>query len=380
MQHKNVLVFVAGTTPQIITETLYAFLQGAPKIEPDEMHVITTTTGKERIEKELVLENRLKTFCKEFGMRPIVPLVHVLRGSDGAYMDDIRTEKDNEAAGDFIANFIKEKSKDENARLFCSIAGGRKTLSFYLGSSLSLFGRSFDRLYHVLVTPEFESHPDFYWKPAKDKTLVPKGNDGKGLKKLNTKDAVISLAELPFIRLREKFALTGKGFMELVREGQKEIDTASAQLPLEIDLQERTIRIGGATIEMVPMELVIYNAFIREKLKRCKYPERPYCLDCTDCFPFLVDLSNRRMLEEMADDYRKAYGHNTGRVDDLLCKWEKGIDVEIFRQNISKINRVIKEHIGDETLSSHYIITAVGRHGSKRHGVKVEKGKIGVRQ
>ncbi len=90
------------------------------------------------------------------------------------------------------------------------------------------------------------------------------------------------------------------------------------------------------------MHTVIYGAFLREKLKRCRYPERPYCLDCTDCYPFLIDLSNRRVLDEMVEDYRLAYGHNSARVEEFLRQWKEGVTVEALRQNISKINRAKK--------------------------------------
>jgi hypothetical protein len=65
-------------------------------------------------------------------------------------------------------------------------------------------------------------------------------------------------------------------------------------------------------------------------------------------------------------------------VDEFLKHWEKkgGIDLDTLRQNISKINSTLKESIRDETLLPFFIITAVGKHGSKRYGVRVEKGKI----
>ena len=104
-------------------------------------------------------------------------------------------------------------------------------MSFYIGSALQLFGRPWDKLYHVLITPDFESHPDFYYKPKKSR-IITCGN-----KKLNTKDAEIFLAELPFIRLKDKIPLNGKDFKELVKEGQKEIDTALTQPQIKVNLK-----------------------------------------------------------------------------------------------------------------------------------------------
>ena len=51
------------------------------------------------------------------------------------------------------------------ASLHVSIAGGRKTMGFYVGYALSLFARDQDRLSHVLVPPSLESRQDFFYPP-----------------------------------------------------------------------------------------------------------------------------------------------------------------------------------------------------------------------
>jgi hypothetical protein len=83
-------------------------------------------------------------------------------------------------------------------------------------------------------------------------------------------------------------------------------------------------------------------------------------------------------LEEMAEDYRKIYGPKSARVEEFLRQWPEGMDVEALRQHRSKINQRLKEELGNETLLPFYMIAAVGKHGSKRHGVRLERGKIKV--
>ena len=82
----------------------------------------------------------------------------------------------------------------------------------------------------------------------------------------------------------------------------------------------------------------------------------------------------------MVKDYRRAYGPSSGRVEEFLRHWEDkgGIDQETLRQNISKINKTLKENIEDETLHAYFTITPVGKHGGKRYGVRAEKGKIQI--
>jgi CRISPR-associated protein Csx14 len=380
--YREILIFVTGTTPQIVTETLYGLTQECnPPIFPNEIHIITTSNGKEKIGEELFGKGRLAAFSKEFNLSPI-PLtresIHVVSDERGHPLKDIREGSHNEAVGDFIVNFIREKAQDMNARLHCSLAGGRKTMSFYLGSALQLFGRPWDKLYHVLVSPEFESHQEFYYKPKKSKVLELKDSNVKVIKKLRTRDAQISLAELPFIRLRDKIPLDGKGFKELVREGQKEIDIASIQPSVRVNLSEKVVYIGHVGIDMVPMQMVLYVNLLKRKLEGCHFPEKSYCLDCNECFPYLGDLSKKKTFDEMVKDYRKAYGPSSGRVEEFLKHWEKkgGIDTDTLRQNISKINKTLKENIEDETLHPYFIVTPIGKHGSKRYGVRVEKGKI----
>ena len=135
---REIIIFVTGTTPQIITETLSVLARKSEEaVIPDELYIITTIHGKERIEEELVQKGRFNAFCEEYGLRPDLLNERsfiLLREQDETLLKDIRTTSDNESAGDTIANFIREKSADMNTRIHCSIAGGRKTMSFYLGS------------------------------------------------------------------------------------------------------------------------------------------------------------------------------------------------------------------------------------------------------
>ena len=211
---KEVFIFVVGTTPQVITETVYSLALSRPPIYPDEIYVITTALGKQTLIENLIKRNILNDLISEYNL-PEIRLneenILIPEGRDNQPVEDICSYEDNEALGDLITSLVREKAKDEQARLHCSIAGGRKTMSFYLGAALQLFGRPWDRLYHVIVTPEFESNPDFFYKPKVDKDISVKTRDGQEII-LNTSQAKIMLADLPFIRLGRKLNLKGKSF------------------------------------------------------------------------------------------------------------------------------------------------------------------------
>ena len=379
-EFREVFIFVAGATPQIITETIYALSQKNPQVHPDEMYIITTSTGKRCIKETLLGKGILKALADEYTL-PALNLREdsfiIVKDSSGQELDDIRNEAENEALGDCITSLIMEKAGDKSARLHCSLAGGRKTMSFYLGSALQLFGRPWDRLYHVLVSSDFETNPHFFYKPKKNTVIERRCPDGS-IKQLNTDNAEIQLAELPLIRLGNKLSLKEKGFRELIAEGQREWDTATIQPELIVDLFARTIYIGDTLIEIVPVQLMIYTAFLRQKLEHCKYPDRPYCLECTDCFFVLSELASKPALEAMARDYDKIYGGKPLKGEELSGKWGEGIKPEVLRGNISKINRTIKEQIQDEKLLPFYQVATVRRYADSRYGVGVEKGKIRI--
>jgi hypothetical protein len=121
---------------------------------------------------------------------------------------------------------------------------------------------------------------------------------------------------------------------------------------------------------------MIYAAYLRHKLNHCKYPEREYCRDCTDCFPSLLELSTKAALEEMAKDYSIMY---PSRAEDMLYKYRTGLNMELIRQAISKIKKQMTEELKNDALASCYAVTTAFRgYGSTRHGVRVEKGKIKI--
>ena len=371
--YKETFIFIAGATPQVITETIYALAMKNPPVYPDEVNIITTNKGRAIVEDALTGSGILKKLCDEYDLPSlslsedsfVIPL-----DASGNPLDDIRNDSENEFMGNLVTSFIRDRTADPSTRLHCSIAGGRKTMSFYLGAAMQLFGRPWDKLYHVLVSPEFESTHEFFYKPRKNRTIMVDG------RRLNTGDAEITLAELPFIRLRNKLSLNGSGFGELVKEGQKEIDIAMVQPELRIKLSERTVRIGQKMLRLSPMHLMIYTGYLKYKLYRCKYPERPYCLDCTECFPSLLEFATKPALEEMAKDYIIIC---PSRVDDLLHRYKDGLSLEVIRQAISKIKKAITEQLADETLTSYYAITTSRReYAGSRHGVRVEKSKIRI--
>ena len=169
---RRILLAVTGLSPQVVTETLYALAvraedAGAPFV-PTEIHLMTTQKGKQLARASLLHPDggQFHALLKDYPQigKPLFDerRIHVISGPDGADLEDIRSPEENAAAADTITALVADLTQDANAALHVSIAGGRKTMGFYLGYAFSLFARPQDQLSHVLVTAPFENHPDFY--------------------------------------------------------------------------------------------------------------------------------------------------------------------------------------------------------------------------
>lgn len=162
------MLAVTGMTPQVITETIYA-LKTERDIVPDEVHVVTTSSGADCIRETLLDPScgRWQDFVSALGADKTISFnaanVHVIRTADGRKLDDIRTPEDNTWAADCITECVRSFCARDDVRLLVSMAGGRKSMGFYAGYALSLYGRAFDGLYHVLVSPPYENLPDFFY-------------------------------------------------------------------------------------------------------------------------------------------------------------------------------------------------------------------------
>lgn len=257
---RRVLVCVSGLSPQIVTETLYALAvdpQG-PRWVPTEIHVITTADGAQQARLALLAPDRdqFGRLCRDFGLTEIhfdENSFTVIRDRDDRALEDIRTPEHNEAAADTIVRVIAGYAADPTCAIHASLAGGRKTMGFFLGYAISLFGRPQDRLSHVLVSEGFESHPQFFYPPPKPVTL----QDRSG-REMSTADARVVLAQIPFITLRNGMPTAlqnGRaGYSETVRAYRP----PSASDAPEIDRTKASIRWRDQSIKLTPTELAVY--------------------------------------------------------------------------------------------------------------------------
>lgn len=203
----RILVAVTGLSPQVVTETLYALaVARTPAWIPDEIHLITTAIGAENARLNLLAgEAWFHRLVADYQLPAIAfpaEHIHLLPGPDGEPLDDIRTPQQNTLAADFITETVRRLTETPESELHVSIAGGRKTMGYYLGYALSLYGRPQDRLSHVLVSEPYETNRAFYYPTPYDHPI----HSLRGGKEItvDARHARVELADIPFVRLREE--------------------------------------------------------------------------------------------------------------------------------------------------------------------------------
>ncbi len=324
----NVLLAIVGLTPQVVTETLYHLTQ-VRKVTIHEVRLVTTTRGARRAEELLLAEpdGALWQFCREYGIAPdtidLAPTV-VLVDDRGRPLEDIRTAAENAAAGDQILRVVAEYTSSPRTRLFCSLAGGRKTMSTFAGFAMQLLGRAQDELLHVLVRPpELESRPDFFYPPPDGDFLV-RSRDGTTVRVPASRIAV-DCASVPFVRLREHLPPdidpTRTRYGDLVALTQGRLDLASLKPSAVLDLRTRVLHVswkgGAAQLQVTPTTAALLHFFLAGDEKLVVSSD-----ELADQIEELWDQRNRLLLRVQR-----------GRLEKLQTSDPK---LERFRQAVSK--------------------------------------------
>jgi CRISPR-associated protein (TIGR02584 family) len=389
----HILVAVSGNTPQIVTETLYVLMvKSQPAVPISSVFIITTAKGAETAWSTLGGKHgAIAQFSSEYGIDPRTikfeqEQILVIRGAKtskgkrdrtakshlGEPLEDIRTSSDNRALASQLLGFIKQLTQDENTVLHCSMGGGRRTMSAFMLTAMTLYGREQDQLTHVLVPKEFESNSKFFFPPKTD-TLLPVRR-GDELEIVSTADARIELADIPFVRLRP---LLGKhmtkvehSWEELLEFAQRRIDLdlSKPQPPmLVISLEKRSAWFGDQPIKLpaAPLALLMYYADI--KANHCVEPSLSECGQCTACFQQAGQLDIAR--------YRELYSRLFPYTSHALQE-RKSLGIE-YSKNVMTYNTRIKRATKDPSLS---VVSVRAQYGHTFYGLALDKNRIRINE
>ena len=168
---------------------------------------------------------------------------------------DLRTGADNLRAADFMLGELRKYTEDTETTILCSIAGGRKTMSALLFSCMTLLGREQDKVYHVLIPPDYEGgmYPPFFF-PQKGVTHQVLFRGKPTGKEVSSTKIGIELFEVPFVRMRgwyqEKFKATPPNYKTLISRMQTMAPAAMTCPPLDLNVRDGTSRVDGEACEL----------------------------------------------------------------------------------------------------------------------------------
>lgn len=371
---KNILLAVTGLSPQVITETLFALHQNQRKV--DAIHVVTTREGKEKINAGLLSgeSGPYYQYLKEYSIDPATINfghcnIHVITDGHGNEIPDIASEFDNERFLKKCLDLTFHFTKDAETAVFFSVAGGRKTMSSCLTLAAQMYGRPQDRLYHVLVSPEFESNRDFFYPPKESRTIALRNNQHEAFYK-ETKYAQVNLIHIPFVSIREQLSADmlkepkdpGTLMLSLIREEQSR---------LCVDLVRKKIVYKNMEFDMMPTRLALYAFFAQRKKDCSKRAET--CSDCADCF---VDIQaifeNQPRITEL---YRSVCGSRP--IEEMSDSGITGLNAGNFNSYKSKIKDELQNRFGLYALKE-LEIASVGAKPNTRYGIRMDRNKIEI--
>ena len=368
---KKILLSILGMSPQILTETVYALSQAKPAFIPDEIYVLTTQLGAKNCKLALFHQNNgwFHKLCETYNLNGIhFTEENILSTVDehGQPITDIRSPDDNRAVANQITQLIRDFTADETITLHVSIAGGRKTMGFYAGYALSMFGREQDRLSHVLVQPEYESEPEFFFPTPVTDTFKPRHGD----QFLDRKDAIIELADLPFVRMSQainkKFLKEANTFDDCVNLLQKSVSDDIQ--PIKLNVAKRALMIGNEQINLSEANFTFYYWLVlklktKQTITASQYEtgaNETYTQEFRDCLDELFGMGFSTRFDEESSSSSNGF---------------RGVTYEFIRDRKNQIKSKLMEKLGIN--HSYYEIHKVGTQ-PLQYGLNLPLSKISI--
>lgn len=274
----TVLVTTIGTSPSVLTSTVWALAQQEGLL-PHRIVVLTTRLGRELLLKQVF------TGVPEFGGSTVWESLCQTLESDGfdlagklefapepAYLrvftatppgkrtpeelDDITSQMENERVADAMLEALRGVMAD-GTRVVASIAGGRKTVSALFYACVSLIGRDDDRIIHVVVNEPFDRtglKPPFFFPGQQCSPLV--ATDGRTVAAHSAKLSIINVPFVPLAKLfMREFRRTPARFSTLVADYREAGQHQSpAEFQLTVHRRRAEIEVNGVLVALGPRE------------------------------------------------------------------------------------------------------------------------------
>ncbi|MGP5437418.1 CRISPR-associated ring nuclease Csm6 [Psychrobacter alimentarius] len=356
---RNILFLVTGMTPQIITETIWALACDADSADtwvPDEIHVLSTQDGLNQIRKRLFEDGVFAQFKRDYPVLAQIEFnemtnLHVIKDDNGKALFDLKTPEDNEKSADIICEKIKEFTSLDDTSVHVSIAGGRKTMGFYAGYALSLYGRAQDSMSHVLVEEKFERAVNFFYPTPDDHLVSDRDEKVVG----NAKEAQVWIAKIPFVRMREailpKHQLKKEdSFSEVVQK----INESYEDITLELNAFSRKAIVNGKFIidDLPPREWAFLNWFA----DRRKEGNGGIIAPTRNFNENNIDSQQLSYISQLTEEYLQYYYDHKNKDD-----FEISVDKKFFQGAKSRLQTALKESLGIELAAKLDITQGSGK-------------------
>jgi CRISPR-associated protein (TIGR02584 family) len=207
---KTILLATTGMSPAVLTETVWALAQELPPVIPDEVSVITTVSGRTKLDEQLftpqspagrvssppvwdalraAILGRQATSDPRLCFDPSdIIVARKKQGGRKTELDALSDAADHTAFADTIMDELWKHTSKPDTRVIASLAGGYKTMSALMLSTMQLLANPCDRLTHVLVSGGLDQDRSFFFP----------------VKKAQKKH--VHLIDIPLIPLRRWFA------------------------------------------------------------------------------------------------------------------------------------------------------------------------------
>lgn len=350
---RRILLAVEAYSPQTITETLYALTQTSPPpFVPTEVHIVTTKRGRDRVQQALIHENRLQRLCADYQLPDTCtnPFFHLISGTNGEPLWDVRSEQDNECTADFISQQVRQLTTAPDSSLYVLLSGGRRTMTYYVGYALSLFGRPQDRLKHVLVDDCYFFLKDFYYPPPQ--SLWLQDRDGT---EFDASKVEITLADIPFVRLRDglpaELLAGSSSFSATITAAQKRF----APPDVHLDWRNARLTCNGIAVTMPPVQLAFYAWMLERRIR--SLPPLHW-----------TDQESTPLAGQFLSIYKRLHGTegNYGQVTAALQR--DGMTKAYFDERKSGVHKSLKNALGAQVADA-YLLHPHGKRPVTRFGL-----------
>ena len=345
------LIVLCGKAPQIVTETLYALHEQGRF--PDRVVILTTEAGRDLCQRRLLdpTQGIMPCLLADLG-RPVTenPLctADILTPSfrAGRPVMDIETEEDSRFFFELCLETVFTLALNHTSELLFSIAGGRKTMSAALALAAQCYARPQDTMFHVLVPPEQEANPQFFYpRPSQEAVHI-------------------TLTPVPFFRMRSQLSpalLRSPASLSALCHAC----TPQSPLRLTLDLHERSLACEGHILRLPPALFAIYAFFA---LKEAPCPSGvEFCPEhCHACAMAWSDIEQQR------GDILRIY--QTVETQPL-ARGQSGIlrlSAENFRSSLAKLKKILTLGFG-ETLGLRMSLSAIKMDGASRYHLRIPR-------